>query len=115
MHHNKSRFSTFKTESQNSLLSNINDGGDDNETTESLKNPGGNIKNMGENLPGGNFLGGNFPGGEGWGGNSPGGSLIGWNFPGGIFWYQEIHEDGLWKVYKARSNESAIKTPLFNV
>ena len=43
MHRNKSRFSTFKTESQNSLLSNINDGSDDNETTESLKNPGGNI------------------------------------------------------------------------
>ena len=35
----------------------------------------GIVKNMGGNIPGGNFLGGNFPGG----------SLLGWNFPGGNF------------------------------
>ena len=34
------------------------------------------FKNMGGNIPGGNFLGGNFPGG-----NFPGGSLMGGNFP----------------------------------
>ena len=33
------------------------------------------FKNMGGNIPGGNFLGGNFPG---W-------SLMGGNFPGGSF------------------------------
>ena len=33
------------------------------------------FKNMGGNIPGGNFLGGNFPGG----------SLMGGNFPGGGF------------------------------
>ena len=33
------------------------------------------FKNMGWNIPGGNFLGGNFPGG----------SLMGGNFPGGGF------------------------------
>ena len=33
------------------------------------------FKNMGGNIPGGNFLGGNFPGG----------SLMGGNFPGGSF------------------------------
>ena len=33
------------------------------------------FKNMGGNIPGGNFLGGNFPGG----------SLMGENFPGGSF------------------------------
>ena len=33
------------------------------------------VKNMGGNIPGGNFLGGNFPGG----------SLMGGNFPGGSF------------------------------
>ena len=33
------------------------------------------FKNMGGNIPGGNFLGGNFPGG----------SLLGGNFPGGSF------------------------------
>ena len=33
------------------------------------------FKNMGENIPGGNFLGGNFPRG----------SLMGGNFPGGSF------------------------------
>ena len=35
----------------------------------------GMFKNMGGNIPGGNFLGGNFPG---W-------SLMGGNFPGGSF------------------------------
>ena len=38
----------------------------------------GIFKNMGGNIPGGNFLGGNFPGG-----NFPGGSLMAGNFPGG--------------------------------
>ena len=38
------------------------------------------FKNMGRNIPGGNFLGGNFPGG-----NFPWGSLMGGNFPGGSF------------------------------
>ena len=33
------------------------------------------FKNMGGNIPGGNFLGGNFPGGSLMGGNFPGGSL----------------------------------------
>ena len=40
----------------------------------------GIFKNMGGNIPGGNFLDGNFPGG-----NFPGGSLMGGNFPGGSF------------------------------
>ena len=38
------------------------------------------FKNMGGNIPGGNFLGGNSPGG-----NFPGGSLMGGNFPGRSF------------------------------
>ena len=40
-----------------------------------LKTRVGMFKNMGVNIPGGNFLGGNFPGG----------SLMGGNFPGGDF------------------------------
>ena len=40
-HRNKSDFSTFKTELQNSLLSNINGNSDNNE--KKLKHPGGNI------------------------------------------------------------------------
>ena len=60
-------------ELQNSLLSNINDDGSNNEKTKKLKNIGGNI-------PGRNFLGGNFPGG-----NFPGESLMGGSFPGGSF------------------------------
>ena len=40
----------------------------------------GMFKNMGGNIPGGNFLGGNFPGGSLMGGNFPGG-----DFPGGNF------------------------------
>ena len=40
----------------------------------------GIFKNMGENIPGENFLSGNFPGG-----NFPEGSLMGGNFPGGSF------------------------------
>ena len=36
----------------------------------------GIFKNMGGNIPGGNYLDGNFPGG-----NSPGRSFIGGNFP----------------------------------
>ena len=38
------------------------------------------FKNIGGNIPGGNFVGWNFLGG-----NSPGQSLIGWNFSGGSF------------------------------
>ena len=38
------------------------------------------FKNMGGNIPGGNFLDGDFPGG-----NFPRGSLMGGNFPGGSF------------------------------
>ena len=64
----------------NSLLSNINDDGDNNEKTKHLKTRVGMFKNMDGNIPGGNFLGWNFPGG-----NFPGGSLIGGNFPGGSF------------------------------
>ena len=45
------------------------------------------FKNMGGNIPGGNFLGGNFPGG----------SLIGGDFPGGSFSDTEL---------KHKSNES---------
>ena len=48
--------------------------------TKNLKTRVGIFKNMGGNIPGGNFLGGNFPGG-----NFPGGSLMGGNFPGGSF------------------------------
>ena len=59
----------------NSLLSNINDDGDNNEKTKNLKTRVGMFKNMGGNIPGGNFLGGNFPGR----------SLMGGNFPGGSF------------------------------
>ena len=59
----------------NSILSNINDDGDKNEKTKNLKTRVGMFKNMGGNIPGGNFLGGNFPGG----------SLLGGNFPGGSF------------------------------
>ena len=40
----------------------------------------GTFKNMGVNIPGGNYLGENFPGG-----NSPGRSFIGGNFLGGSF------------------------------
>ena len=50
---------------QNSLLSNINDEGDNNEKTKKLKTRVGIFKNMGGNIPGGNFLGGNHPGGGG--------------------------------------------------
>ena len=45
-----------------------------------LKTRMGMFKNMGGNIPGGNFLGWNFPGG-----NFPGGSLLGGNFPRGSF------------------------------
>ena len=43
--------------------------------TKNLKTWMGIFKNMGGNIPGGNFMGGNFPGG----------SLMGGNFPGGSF------------------------------
>ena len=46
---------------QNSLLSNINDEGDNNEKTKKLKTRVGIFKNMGGNIPGGNFLGWSFP------------------------------------------------------
>ena len=46
----------------NSLLSNINDDGDNNEKTKNLKTRVGMFKNMGGNIPRGNCLGGNFPG-----------------------------------------------------
>ena len=54
----------------NSLLSNINDDGDNNEKTKKLKTRVGIFKNMGGNIPGGNF---------------PGGSLMNGNFPGRSF------------------------------
>ena len=72
-------FSSFKTELLNSLLSNINDDGDNNEKTKKLKTRMGMFKNMGANIPGGNFLGGSFPGGSLLGGNFPG-----WSFPNTI-------------------------------
>ena len=65
---------------QNSILSNTNDDGDNNEKTKNLKTRVAIFKNMGGNIPGGNFLGGHFPGG-----NFPGGSLMGGNFPSGNF------------------------------
>ena len=43
--------------------------------TKNLKTWMGIFKNMGGNIPGGNFLGGNFPGGSFMGGNFPGGSF----------------------------------------
>ena len=48
----------------NSLLSNINDHGDNNEKTKNQKTRVEMFKNMGENIPDGSFLGGNFPGGN---------------------------------------------------
>ena len=54
----------------NSILSNINDDGDKNEKTKNLKTRVGMFKNVGGNIPGGNF---------------PGVSLMGGNFPGGSF------------------------------
>ena len=63
-------------ELQNSLLSNINDDGDNNEKIKNLKTWVGIFKNIGGNIPGGSFLGGSFPGG---------GTLIGGNFPGRSF------------------------------
>ena len=55
--------------------------------TKNLKTRVGIFKNMGGNIPGGNFLGGNFPGG----------SLIGGDFPGGSFSDTEL---------KHKNNES---------
>ena len=46
----------------NSFLINIIDDGDNNEKTKNLKTRVGVFKNMGGNIPGGNFLGENFPG-----------------------------------------------------
>ena len=70
-----SDFSTFKTDLQNSLLSNINDDGDNNDKPKNLKTQLGIFKNMGGNIPGRNFLGRNFPRGSLTGGNFPGGSF----------------------------------------
>ena len=58
-------------ELQNSLLSNINDDGDNNEKTKNLKTRVGMVKNMGGDIPGGNFLGEKFPGGNFSGGSFP--------------------------------------------
>ena len=44
------------------------------------------FKNMGGNIPGGNFLGGNFPGGSLMDGNFPGGG-----FPDTVFIYTKRH------------------------
>ena len=46
-----------------SLVSNINDTGN-NEKTKNLKTRLGMFENMGRNIPGSNFLVGNFPGGS---------------------------------------------------
>ena len=59
----------------NSLLSNINDDGDNNEKTKKLKTRVGMRVNLGVNIPGGDFLGKNFPGRCLMGGNFPGGSF----------------------------------------
>ena len=64
----------------NSILSNTDDNGDNDEKTKNLKTRVGMFKRLGGNIQGGNFLGGNFPGG-----NFPRGSLMGGNFPGGSF------------------------------
>ena len=67
------------------ILTNIIDNDDNNEKTNLFKN-------MGRNIPGGNFQGGNFPGE-----NSPRGDLIGENFPAASFprgeysWYQAYY------------------------
>ena len=50
----------------NSLLSNINDDGDNNEKTKNLKIRVGMFKNMGGNNLGGSFPGGSFPDTELW-------------------------------------------------
>ena len=43
------------------------------------------LKNMGGNIPGGNFRDGNFPGGTLMGGNYPGGNFLGRSFPDTLF------------------------------
>ena len=48
--------------------------------TKNLKTRVGMFKNMGGNIPGGNFLGADFPGG-----NFPWGTLMDGNFPVGVF------------------------------
>ena len=70
----------LKMESRNSILSNINDNGDNNEKQKKIKMWVGILKNMGGNIPGTNFLGGSFPGGILMVRNFSGG-----NFPGGSF------------------------------
>ena len=81
-----SDFTTFKTELQNSLLSNINDDGENNEKKKHLKTRVGIFKNMDGKIPGANFLGGNFPVG-----NFPARSLMGGNFTGGSFPDTMVH------------------------
>ena len=48
----------------NSILSNINDDGDNNEKTKNLKTRLGIFKNMGGNFPGRNIPGGSLMGGD---------------------------------------------------
>ena len=62
-------------------LSNVNDDGDNNEKTKTLKTRVGMFKNMVGNIPGGNFPGGNFPGGSLTGVNFSSGNFPGGNFP----------------------------------
>ena len=62
-------------------MRNISDDRDNNEKTENLKTQVGMFKNMGGNIPSGNFLGGNFPGGNFLGGSLMGGNFPGWRFP----------------------------------
>ena len=52
------------------------------------------FKNMGGNIPGGNFLGGNFPGG----------SLMGGNFPGGSFPYTKRMSSNLFDKNSTQGN-----------
>ena len=64
-HQNKSDFSTFKKELQNSLLSNINYNGDNNEKTKKIKKHGWEYSSWefsGWEFSLGSLIGGNFPG-----------------------------------------------------
>ena len=53
-----------KIKSRNSLLSNINDDGDNNEKTKKIKTWVGIFRNMSGNILDWNFQGGNFQGGS---------------------------------------------------
>ena len=95
-----SDFSTFKTELESILLSNINDG-DNNEKTKNVKTGMGMFKNMGGNIPGGNFLGGNFPGRE----------FDRWEFSGWEFsWYQTNEFQFIWQKLYSRERTIAYST-----